>query len=292
MLLALVVGPSVQASTVGLNTAAGDICIEALTTLCPEWQPKQQCQVCAGVHQHALRVAECTPQEIRTFCSLGDTCGTVPLSCAPNCASAIVKQLTQCSASGGGTVTLSAGIYHCNDTAAPDYQPMLHIEGIKNVALIGAAGSGKFNSASPDPTATTLLFHGMKAAFEIGSSSNIKVQNIQIDMVRQPYTFGKATAVTATSFTLECACSWHYCVHTRSLRSPCASEPLNRCFATPRREQSTQRHTHFRHLSQTTCSRSKQSWGSTHIIGEWRIIQWIFTRRQNRTISLSTAVGC
>jgi hypothetical protein len=109
---------------------------------------------------------------------------------------------------------LSAGIYHCNDTAAPDYQPMLELSGLNNVALVGAAGSGGFDTAGPDTTATTLLFHGMKAAFAIGSSSNIKVQNIQIDMMRQPYTFGKATAVTATSFTLACAyiqhcgCSW------------------------------------------------------------------------------------
>ena len=207
MLLALLVAP-VQARA-GLNAGFSVNCAEALATVCPEWQPKQQCQVCAGVHQHALRVAECTPEEIHKFCSLRRTCGTVPLSCAPNCASAIVKSLMECSALGGGTVTLSAGIYHCNDTAAPDYQPMLHLEGLKDVALVGAAGSGDFHTPGPDPTATTLLFHGMKAAFEIGSSSNIKVQNIQIDMVRQPYTFGKATAVTATSFTMECA----YCRH-------------------------------------------------------------------------------
>jgi len=203
----------------GHTAARGNDCVEALTTLCPEWQPKQQCQVCAGVHQHALRVADCTPAEIHEFCSFGDTCGTVPLSCAPNCATAIVKRLTECSASGGGTVTLSAGIYHCNDTAAPDYQPMLELSGLNNVALVGAAGSGGFDTAGPDTTATTLLFHGMKAAFAIGSSSNIKVQNIQIDMVRQPYTFGKATAVTATSFTLACAYIQH-CVCSWGLKSP------------------------------------------------------------------------
>lgn len=221
LLLALLVTPVASVAHAGhASRAPRGNCVEALTTLCPEWQrPKQQCQVCAGVHQHALRVADCTADDIREFCSFGDTCGTVPLSCAPNCATAIIKSLTDCSESGGGTVTLSAGIYHCNDTGAPDYQPMLQLSGLKNVALVGAAGTGGFDTAGPDPTATTLLFHGMRAAFAIGSSSNIKVQNIQIDMVRQPYTFGKATAVTATSFTLACAYI-HHRVSSWRLKSP------------------------------------------------------------------------
>lgn len=227
-------------------------CDEALAKLCPMWQPKQQCQLCAGIHQHDLRVADCTPDEVRDFCIFGNSCGAVPVSCAPNCAGAIAKSLMDCSASGGGTVTLSAGIYHCNDAAIADHQPMLKLSGLKNVALVGATSSGDFHATGPDPTATTLLIYGMKAAFSISSSSNIQITNIQIDMERQPYTFGKCTAVTPTSFTLTCTLYLPICSLIVPILTLCYLI-FGGCLRSLRHKQLIQKRIHFRRQYQIIC---------------------------------------
>jgi hypothetical protein len=43
-----------------------------------------------------------------------DDCGTVPLSCRPDCAAAIVAAAHACSTRGGGALQLVAGVYHLN----------------------------------------------------------------------------------------------------------------------------------------------------------------------------------
>ena len=131
------------------------------------------------------------------------SCGAVSaVSCAPNCGSAIVTALETCSASGGGTVTLSAGIYVVNDTT-PAAGPSLPLRNLANVQLVGAAGSGDYYTAGPDPAATTLMIYGLRGAFALSNCSNVRVRNIQIDMNRLPYTYGQCTAATETSFTLK-----------------------------------------------------------------------------------------
>jgi hypothetical protein len=116
-------------------------------------------------------------------------CGTVPLSCAPNCGSAIVTALSDCSASGGGTVSLSAGIYIVNDTS-PASGPALLLTDLMNVNLVGEAGSRDYYSTTgPDPSATTLMIYGLRGAFSLSNCSNLIVKGVQVDMERQPYTY-------------------------------------------------------------------------------------------------------
>ena len=131
------------------------------------------------------------------------SCGPVPLSCAPNCGGAIVKALTDCNAGGGGTVTLSAGIYEMNDTGAKDHQPIMTVAGLSGVALKGETGSGDYYTAGPDPTATTLMVHGMKGFASIADSANVRFEGLQVDMLRQPYTYGQCTKVSGDSFEIK-----------------------------------------------------------------------------------------
>ena len=132
-------------------------------------------------------------------------CGVVPLSCAPTgCAKAIVQAMQDCSASGGGTVSLSAGTYHLNDTNwVPIRQPMLILKNLNSVALVGHAGTGGYYTDGPDPTATTLLIYGMQGAFSWSNCTNIKARGLQVDMHRQPYTYGICTAASVSSFTVK-----------------------------------------------------------------------------------------
>ena len=130
-------------------------------------------------------------------------CGVVPLSCAPNCASAIQRALTACSVAGGGTVTLATGTYHANDTSwTPNRQPMIILKNLRNVALAGNPGSRIYDSPNPDPSATTLLLYGLHGAFSLANCSNVKISGIQVDMVRQPYTYGQCVSVDESSFTV------------------------------------------------------------------------------------------
>jgi hypothetical protein len=129
-------------------------------------------------------------------------CGGVPLSCAPSCGSAITAALNGCSAAGGGIVQLRAGVYHLNDSliSSPDLSCLIKLDGLSNVVLAGAGGAGR----GPDPTATsTLLIHGLRGAIWVHNSTNIRFEHLDIDMARVPYTFGKCTAVTPASMTLQ-----------------------------------------------------------------------------------------
>ena len=134
--------------------------------------------------------------------SPSSACGSVPLACAPNCAAAIRDALTKCSAAGGGTVVLAPGLYHLNDSAVAELQPMIVLSGLANVALVGQPGAGRYDSMQPDPTATTLLVHGLQGTFALSDSNNIRLQGIHVDMARQPYTYGQCTAVGNGSFTI------------------------------------------------------------------------------------------
>ena len=130
-------------------------------------------------------------------------CGIVPLSCAPNCASAIQLALTACSAAGGGTVNLVAGVDHANDTSwTPNRQPSIILKNLRDVALAGNPGSRIYDSPNPDLTATTLLLYGLHGAFSLANCSNIQISGIQVDMVRQPYTYGQCVSVDESSFTV------------------------------------------------------------------------------------------
>ena len=134
----------------------------------------------------------------------GRSCGAVPTSCAPGCANAIVTALKDCAAGGGGTVSLASGTYHLNDSNwVADGQPMLILRGLHNVTLAGQAGSGDYYGREIDPTATTLLIYGLRGAFSLSNCSNVHITGLQIDMERQPYTYGRCVAADKGSFTVK-----------------------------------------------------------------------------------------
>jgi hypothetical protein len=165
----------------------------------------QQCDACAGAHQAQLRRAGCSNAQVQAWCAqLERGCGTVPLSCAPNCASAIQHALTACSASGGGSVKLSAGVYHLNDSSwVASGQPMIILKDLRNVALVGHPGSGRYDTRDPDGAATTLLIYGLRGAFALSNCTAIKIRGVQVDMDRQPYTYGRCIAADEGSFTIQ-----------------------------------------------------------------------------------------
>jgi hypothetical protein len=145
---------------------------------------------------------------------MGQDCGTVPLSCKPNCATAIATAVTKCSSGGGGTVLLSAGIYVLNDTAIADGQMLIVLNNVHRVALVGAASSrdssGRHTrslASTPSTKApgksTTLMIYGLRGAFEVSNSSNVAFRFFEVDMVRQPYTYGKCVAVAKNAFSIE-----------------------------------------------------------------------------------------
>lgn len=68
---------------------------------------------------------------------------------------------------------------------------------------MGAVASGGFETAAADPTATTLLTHGLHGGFEVSDSANVSFVNLQLDYARLPYTYGRATHVGTNDFTLE-----------------------------------------------------------------------------------------
>jgi hypothetical protein len=176
-------------------------CADELRASCPlrQYRSREACDVCCGRHQHALRAAACAAADCEVYCSSeATTCETVEPSCSPRCGSAIAAALARCSAGGGGTVQLVAGEYHVDDTAT-----QIALSGLSDVALVGAAGTGGFRTAGPDPTATTLMFHGIRSAFSVSDSARVSFTSLQIDMARQPYTYGQCVAVDADSFTLE-----------------------------------------------------------------------------------------
>ena len=130
-------------------------------------------------------------------------CAAVPLSCAPGCAKAIEDALIACSTAGGGTVQLAPGTYHANDSSwVADGQAMVILKGLQNVRLQGQTGSGRIDTPQPDPTATTLLVYGLHGAFALSNCTNVQIVGIQVDMARQPYTYGQCTAADAGTFTV------------------------------------------------------------------------------------------
>eukprot|EP01051_Picozoa_sp_SAG22_P026233 SAG22_NODE_8176_length_677_cov_0.979239_1_plen_204_part_10 len=134
-------------------------------------------------------------------------CRTVPLDCAPACAAAIEAAAYACSASGGGAVRLVAGEYQLNaDTDAGKGQSLsglIRLKGLADVAIVGQAGSGRFDGPSADPTATNLLIHGLHGGFKVADSVNMTFENLQIDINRMPYTYGRAKSVGGTHFSVE-----------------------------------------------------------------------------------------
>jgi len=181
--------------------ASADSCGEALQRLCaPSARGATSCSVCCGQQQHQLREAQCSAAMCDAFCSRPSSagCGAVPLSCSPHCGAAIKTAMDSCSASGGGEVTLLAGIYHINDTT-----PSIVLSGLQDVSLRGSPGTSGFTTTGPDPTASTLMFHGRRMGFQVSGSQNVSFFGFQIDMSRQPYTYGQAVAVEADSFTIE-----------------------------------------------------------------------------------------
>ena len=164
----------------------------------------------------------------------GGACGSVPLACAPNCAAAIRDALTKCSAAGGGTVVLAAGLYHLNDSAVEQLQPMIALSGLANVALVGQPGAGRYDSLAPDPTATTLLVYGMRG--------------------------GRSRSPTPKTLPSRASMStWH--------GSPTRMASALRWATAPLRSTSTRRCTHSHRLSRITYSRSSLSWASTRQLG-------------------------
>ena len=127
------------------------------------------------------------------------SCGAVPLTCAPNCGSAIERACVTCSSAGGGTVTLAAGTYHANDAVGGT----VALKNLHNVALVGQAGSGDYYTAAPDPTATTFLVYGLRGFLSLTNCTNMQIKGIQVDMKWQPYTYGQCTAVDPASFTIK-----------------------------------------------------------------------------------------
>jgi hypothetical protein len=144
-------------------------------------------------------------------------------------------------------VRLEAGVYHLNDTgpAFGQFAPMIVLNNVKNVSLVGqkgetmtaGAGSGPGSGSRPgagpgngyggngngaligegetasesskysqrriDPTATTLLVHGLRGGFSLNDAVDIKLSGFQMDMARMPYTYGHCTAATPSSMTVQ-----------------------------------------------------------------------------------------
>ena len=118
-----------------------------------------------------------------------------PLACTPGkCASVIAAALRQCSDAGGGVVRLAGGIYHLNDSSVSSGAPMIALSNVSNVSIVGSA-----DQLRP----SLLLIHGSQTGFQLSAAHAITLEHLELDMARYPYTFGTATAVTATSFELE-----------------------------------------------------------------------------------------
>ena len=134
-------------------------------------------------------------------------CGTVPPSCAPNCGEAITSALHACSAAGGGTVQLTAGVYHLNDSLAwaGRGQQLIKAQDLTDVSLVGAttAISRGYNHSQIDPRATTLLVYGLRGAVTVFRSRRVRFVDLDIDMARLPYTFGYVSAATDDTMTVK-----------------------------------------------------------------------------------------
>lgn len=162
----------------------------------------------------ALRVllAISLAEGVHSAATHGDACGgVVPLSCAAtaSCAVQITQAVMRCSQSGGGTVHLAAGTYHLNDTGAAfgQFAPMLQLGGVHNVVLAGHPGaayaSSGYQQPNADPSATTLLIHGLRGGVLLQDSSGVTFSGLQVDMARMPYTYGRCTAATGSTMTVQ-----------------------------------------------------------------------------------------
>ena len=120
------------------------------------------------------------------------SCGSLTTTdCQPDCASAIVTRMRECSAAGGGTLSLGAGVYHLRGVSA-DFAATL--TGVSAVVLTGPSGTG-------EPTAT-LMLHGLLGGFHLVNTTALQFARITIDMYRLPYTYGKVSSVAKNSFTM------------------------------------------------------------------------------------------
>ena len=138
-----------------------------------------------------------------------DACGTVPLSCSATgaCAAAIASAAHACNASGGGAVRLVAGVYHLNPQTDAGkglgLSGLIQLRELANVAVVGQAGTGGYETAVADPTATTLLIHGLHGGFMVSGCVNVSFVSLQLDFARLPYSYGRAKEVGATQFIME-----------------------------------------------------------------------------------------
>ena len=114
-------------------------------------------------------------------------CPTLTVSAT---ASTISAAIASCSRSGGGSVTLARGIFHISEAIVGT--------GIRNVHLRGQGGSGNANAGG-----TEFLLTAVTNTFSFTNASNIKVSGISVDMQRQPYTYGRAVAVSNDSMTVQ-----------------------------------------------------------------------------------------
>ena len=100
---------------------------------------------------------------------------------------------------------LSPGVYHLNDSfaARPQLSAVLALEGLTNVALVGEPTQPGYAQSRIDRSATTLLVHGLRGAVSMNNCTRVRFQSLDIDMARQPYTYGRAISATDLSTTIE-----------------------------------------------------------------------------------------
>ena len=60
---------------------------------------------------------------------------------------------------------------------------------LRGAAGVGAAPGAQLQAAQPDPTATTLMLHGLRAGIFVSNSYQLRLEAFQIDMARLPYTW-------------------------------------------------------------------------------------------------------
>ena len=112
----------------------------------------------------------------------GAACPTLDASAG---AAEISAALALCSRSGGGTVMLSKGVFRMSAAISGSGIRDVHLRGQ------GARAGG-----------TELLLTTICGTFSFSNSSNVKVSGISVDMLRQPYTYGMAVAVSNSSMTV------------------------------------------------------------------------------------------
>ena len=100
---------------------------------------------------------------------------------------------------------LSPGVYHLSDSfaARPQLSAVFALEGLTDVALVGKPTQPGYAQSRIDRSATTLLVHGLRGAVSMNNCTRVRFQSLDIDMARQPYTYGRAISATDLSTTIE-----------------------------------------------------------------------------------------